>query len=432
VVADGHGGKEASAHVSSAILGRIVAAARDGSAESLNEAVVATFKALHEEVIELGVSSGTTCTVCCINASRGIISSWNVGDSFSLLVHDNGYMELGTSHRLDDSDSECERVRASGGIISRITNFAGAPVGPLRAFPGGLAVVRCIGDADCRQYVSPVPAFQWYACPPRGGALVACSDGVWDNLTAEEACRCLLTAAYDSATSAAAALVKVAIAKRGRPTDDTTAVVVLFGSAPVAPAASPLSPIAELSGKQVSFMRRRISNEEVEPDPNGMTVKTAAWNRRISNEEVEPDRAPAKQDFDPIDPLGAEDTDMSSMLSGALTVKKDTGDWDTSKVTTTPGKGVLKALFPGLGSSRSSSSASTSRSTSPVPSSRRSRSFGLSSPRALVSSTLGGLGKARSKSSLDLESLPWHGHGIPLGTSLNSAPGDGWCPEARS
>jgi len=143
-------------------------------------------------------------------------------------------------------------------------------------------------------------------------------------------------------------------------------------------------------------------------------------------------QAPAKQDFDPIDPLGAEDTDMSSMLSGALTVKKDTGDWDTSKVTTTPGKGVLKALFPGLGSSRSSSSASTSRSTSPVPSSRRSRSFGLSSPRALVSSTLGGLGKARSKSSLDLESLPWHGHGIPLGTSLNSAPGDGWCPEARS
>ena len=50
VVADGHGGKEASTHVSSAVLGRVAAAARDGSAEALNEAVVATFKALHEEV----------------------------------------------------------------------------------------------------------------------------------------------------------------------------------------------------------------------------------------------------------------------------------------------------------------------------------------------------------------------------------------------
>ena len=106
------------------------------------------------QVIELGGSSGTTCTVCCINASRGIISSWNVGDSFSLLVHDNGYMELGTSHRLDDSESERERVRACGGTISQIMNHAGAPVGPLRAFPGGLAVVRCLGDADCSQYVA--------------------------------------------------------------------------------------------------------------------------------------------------------------------------------------------------------------------------------------------------------------------------------------
>ena len=120
VLADGHGGRAASVHITTALLSWIVQHAEDGSAIALNRAVVAGFAEMHRQVCAQNTTAGSTCTVCCLNATRREVSSWNVGDSLALLVHDDGYMELGQSHCLQDNPSEQERTIAAGAQASSV------------------------------------------------------------------------------------------------------------------------------------------------------------------------------------------------------------------------------------------------------------------------------------------------------------------------
>jgi len=233
LVADGHGGSHVSTYISSRVLQQICASAADGSAAALNVACNAVFKKVHEEVCSSKFDTGerkagSTLTVICVNATRGEVSCWNVGDSMALLVENDGYIELGVSHRLEENQQEQLRVVAKGATLGRAIDPNGQPGGPIRAFPGGLAVTRGIGDADCAAFVLPEPSFVTRKVPPMGGALVACSDGVWDHLSAQEAAAVLISGDYSDGKSAAAKVVKTAISKRGL-TDDTTACVILFG-----------------------------------------------------------------------------------------------------------------------------------------------------------------------------------------------------------
>ena len=90
---------------------------------------------------------------------------------------------LSEDHRLERSEDECRRVIAAGGKIARACGVGGGPEGPLRAWPGGLAVARGIGDSDCGRYISPEPAVRTLPLPLGGASLVLCSDGVWDSLS---------------------------------------------------------------------------------------------------------------------------------------------------------------------------------------------------------------------------------------------------------
>ena len=233
LVADGHGGSHVSTYISSRVLQQICASAADGSAAALNVACNAVFKKVHEEVCSSKFDTGerkagSTLTVICVNATRGEVSCWNVGDSMALLVENEGYIELGVSHRLEENQQEQARVVAQGAMLGRAIDPSGQPGGPMRAFPGGLAVTRGIGDADCAAFVLPEPSFVTRKVPPMGGALVACSDGVWDHLSAQEAAAVLISGDYSDGKTAAAKVVKTAISKRGL-TDDTTACAILFG-----------------------------------------------------------------------------------------------------------------------------------------------------------------------------------------------------------
>ncbi len=242
LVADGHGGRQVSSYISSRLLERVCTNAVDGSADSLNAACSAAFKQVHQEVCSPNFDSGeskagSTLTVVCVNVTRGEVSTWNVGDSMALLVENDGYVELGVTHRLEESTDEQERVVAKGATLGRAVGPDGQPGGPIRAFPGGLAVTRGIGDADCEAFVVPEPAFVTRQAHAMGGALLACSDGVWDHLSAEEAAAVLFSGKYSDGKTAAAQVVKTAIAKTGI-TDDTTACVILFGPPTGSPDAS--------------------------------------------------------------------------------------------------------------------------------------------------------------------------------------------------
>lgn len=55
--------------------------------------------------------------------------------------------QVSGNHRLDDSKSEQERIKAEGFEVSS-SNLEGRPCGPLRVWPGGLAMGRSLGDYE--------------------------------------------------------------------------------------------------------------------------------------------------------------------------------------------------------------------------------------------------------------------------------------------
>lgn len=62
-------------------------------------------------------------------------------------------------------------------------------VGPLRVWPGGVAVSRSVGDFECGSHVLPVPHIRQVVIPETGGRLLVASDGLWDYFTGKRACR---------------------------------------------------------------------------------------------------------------------------------------------------------------------------------------------------------------------------------------------------
>ena len=105
--------------------------------------------------------------------------------------------------------------------------------GPLRCYPGGLAVCRAIGDADVGAAISAVPAVQTVTCDitASGSALIICSDGVWDSLTHDQVAKCTVQCA--SAAEAAKRVVdKASRAHQRGLRDDITAAVAWLGTPP--------------------------------------------------------------------------------------------------------------------------------------------------------------------------------------------------------
>ena len=121
--------------------------------------------------MELSNTSGATLTIAVWNEARGELTVAHAGDSSAILVEPAGVQVLTEEHRLSDSAEERARVQGLGLKLGRAVAATGQAGGPLRAWPGGLAVCRTIGDADCPA-ASPVPAVRpytlrsiWPPCP---------------------------------------------------------------------------------------------------------------------------------------------------------------------------------------------------------------------------------------------------------------------------
>lgn len=227
MVADGHGGAAAAEVCQEVALSYVVAeAGGDASAESLRSACASAFLATHSDCLAATGTAGATLTIVVVNETRAELTVANAGDSAALLVEADGATLLTAEHRLADSEDERERVRKAGAVVAQAASPEGMPVGPLRAWPGGLAVCRSVGDADCPS-ASPIPALRTVPVDMDAGAAVAiCSDGVWDAATHGNVARhvrCSRTAA-----EAADRVVDKAVRARGL-RDDTSAVVAWLG-----------------------------------------------------------------------------------------------------------------------------------------------------------------------------------------------------------
>ena len=168
LIADGHGGAEAAEWCARNTLYDVIELAGcNASAASLRDACIRAFELADEGVRALlggTCQAGCTLTVVCVNATLGEVTCAAVGDSLAYLVphRSRGTPPLAscplpqlmtTDHRLNVNADERQRVEAEGCIVARAADSLGKPTGPLRAWPGGVAFARAIGDADCGAHV---------------------------------------------------------------------------------------------------------------------------------------------------------------------------------------------------------------------------------------------------------------------------------------
>ncbi|XP_066362206.1 protein phosphatase 2C 51-like [Miscanthus floridulus] len=168
---------------------------------------------------------GSTAVVAVVGQRRIVVA--NCGDSRAVLSRGGVAVPLSTDHKADRPD-EMQRVEAAGG---RVINWNGYRV------LGVLATSRSIGDYYLKPYVSAEPEVTAVERTEQDEFLILASDGLWDVVSNELACKiarnCLSgraaskfpeSVAGRTAADAAALLTELAMSRSSR--DNISVIVV--------------------------------------------------------------------------------------------------------------------------------------------------------------------------------------------------------------
>ncbi|XP_078151800.1 protein phosphatase 2C 51-like isoform X2 [Carex rostrata] len=236
-VYDGHGGASV-AHTCRdrmhLVLAEEAAKQKQGGSEkfSWEKALTESFQRVDAEVaLSSGIrhvvdgTVGSTAVVAVVEPSRIIVA--NCGDSRAVLSRAGKAVTLSCDHKPDRPD-ELARVEAAGG---KVINWNGYRV------LGVLATSRSIGDHYLKPYVTPEPEVKVIDRTARDEFLILASDGLWDVLSNEIACKlvrnCLRgriprqfpsSVTGTTAADAAALLAEVAVSRGSK--DNISVVVV--------------------------------------------------------------------------------------------------------------------------------------------------------------------------------------------------------------
>eukprot|EP00892_Ulva_mutabilis_P006457 jgi/Ulvmu1/4183/UM019_0162.1 len=150
---------------------------QDALVKCAPEMLVASFLLVDQQFLCKHADSGTTATVCLI-CGMDVVTA-NVGDSLAFLDRGNAVHQLSGNHRIDDNAFERKRLKDAGGEISQ-SEVDGHACGPLRIWPGGLAMSRTIGDRHAGSRVTAEPSVSQIRVGAAGARITIASDGLWD------------------------------------------------------------------------------------------------------------------------------------------------------------------------------------------------------------------------------------------------------------
>ena len=253
-VFDGHVNASASSHAERRMLPALLECGANEPEALLETSCVSAFESVERSFKRGGTCGacfsrsggaprgGTTACVVLLHLCRGPagphldVVAANAGDSGALLVQKRrdeqrsptpsdddapaSFTRLSRDHNPDDP-LEAVRLANAGARLGRMRQ-GGEEVGPVRSYPGGLAVSRAIGDFGSPAVVC-VPEVTRHRVPPRGARVVVASDGLWNAMIDAEVAK--MTADAYTPEEAADALMRCVVRRRGVH-DDVTIVVV--------------------------------------------------------------------------------------------------------------------------------------------------------------------------------------------------------------
>jgi serine/threonine protein phosphatase PrpC len=154
--------------------------------------------------------SGTTCTIAIHDHQNDKITLAHVADSSAVLSRKSKGVALTRDHKPNLAD-ERQRIEKNGGRVV-FDGYANHRVYAKSARYPGLNMSRCLGDLmghnDCG--LSCEPEVKVLELSADDGALLICSDGVWEFISPDEAVTIVSAFSPDQAMAAAEKLAKEA------------------------------------------------------------------------------------------------------------------------------------------------------------------------------------------------------------------------------
>ena len=208
-VHDGHVGSHCADYMANVCHLELEARLRDLnkvlSESEMIQLLVITFQALDHCFLNFARLNSwfDGCTTVVVFIYNGSLYCANVGDSRAVLSRSKRPLDLSTDHK-PIRPSEHQRVRLNGGVVRASVTMVDCccftfeqEYGPLRIFPGGIAVSRAFGDLNLKDpclgvcsstsFFVSAPEISVTPLLPSDEFIILASDGLWDVFTSENA-----------------------------------------------------------------------------------------------------------------------------------------------------------------------------------------------------------------------------------------------------
>ncbi|XP_047957361.1 probable protein phosphatase 2C 14 isoform X2 [Salvia hispanica] len=175
-VYDGHGGSKAAEFVAENLHLNIFEMLENNCGNEKEKAFREAYLRTDKDFLKQGLGSGVCCVTALIQGKEMAVS--NLGDCRAVLCRDGVAEAITTDHKPERED-ERRRIEDNGGFLE-------IHRGAWRV-QGTLAVSRSIGDSHLKDWVMAEPDTQLIHLTPDMQYLVLASDGLWDEVSNQEA-----------------------------------------------------------------------------------------------------------------------------------------------------------------------------------------------------------------------------------------------------
>jgi len=181
---------------------------------SVAEIIKRSFAYLEKKIVQKDLKSGSTAVIGLFSEKRMYFA--NVGDARTVLCRNGKAVRVSFDHK-GTCKAERKRIEALGGYVSDRGRVM-----------GDIAVSRSFGDTIAEPYITSEPFFSEYEITEQDEFVILACDGLWDEVTDEQAVELTKTFLHKGGAPSKAALMLRDFALLHGSGDNISVIVIFF------------------------------------------------------------------------------------------------------------------------------------------------------------------------------------------------------------